>query len=111
MSDQNQQPAGDNNQPQGGGGAASVQSTGAAMEDKVVRIGDYNVKVVRKDCIGAATCVAVSPNVFELDSQNIAVIKDGAQDTPENIVAAAQGCPTKAIIVTNANTGEQVWPK
>lgn len=95
MSDQDQQPT-DN---QGGG------------EDKIVRIGKYNVQVIRKDCIGAATCVAVSPNVFELDGENIAIIKDGADDSPENIVAAAQGCPTKAIIVTDAETGEQVWPK
>ncbi|MFC1751506.1 ferredoxin [Pseudomonadota bacterium] len=103
MSDQNNQPPADGNQQppadQGGG------------EDKVVRIGDYNVQVVRKDCIGAATCVAVSPNVFEMDGENIAVIKEGASDTPENIVAAAQGCPTKAIVVKDANTGEQVWPK
>lgn len=93
MSDQNQQPAGDN------GGVEETQ------------IGKYKVQVVRKDCIGAATCVAVSPNVFQLDGENIAVFKDGADDTPENIVAAAQGCPTKAIIVIDTETGEQVWPK
>ncbi len=109
MTDQNQQPPADRNQqpvvdqnqqPQGGGGG-----------DAEVQIGNYKVKVVRKDCIGAATCVAVSPNVFELDGENIAVMKQGASDTPENIVAAAQGCPTKAIVVTDATTGEQVWPK
>lgn len=80
-------------------------------EDRVVRIGRYNVKVVRRDCIGAATCVAISPNVFELDNANIAVIKDGASDSEENLLAAAQGCPTKAIIITDAETGEMIWPK
>lgn len=94
-------PPADGNQPPAGGGG----------EDKTVKIGNYNVKVVRSGCIGAATCVAVAPGVFELDKENIAVILDGANDTPENIVASAQGCPTKAIIVTDATTGEQVWPK
>lgn len=100
MSDQNQQPVDQNQAP-----------PTQAGEDKVVQIGNYKVQVVRKLCIGAATCVAVSPDVFEMDSENIAIIKDGANDTPENIVAAAQGCPTKAIIITDATTGEQVWPK
>lgn len=95
MSDQNQQPT-DNNQ----GG-----------EDPWVKVGKYEVKVVRKDCIGAATCVAVSPNVFKLDGENIAVFTDSPEDTPENIVAAAQGCPTKAILVKDTETGEMVWPK
>src|SRR3990167_4947229 len=94
-------------QPAASAPAVPAQAA-AGGEDKVVRIGKYNVKVVRKDCIGADTCVAVSPGVFELDGQNIAVIKNGAQDSPENILAAAQGCPTKAIIVTDAETGEQV---
>jgi len=103
MADQNQQPV-DQNQP-----APAAPADGG--EDKIVQIGNYKVQVIKKLCIGAATCVAVSPGVFELDAQNIAVIKEGANDSPENIVAAAQGCPTKAIIVTDATTGEVVWPK
>jgi len=79
--------------------------------DKEVQIGDIKVKVLRDTCIGAATCVAISPDVFELDSNMKAVVKDGANDTKENIINAAQGCPVKAIVITDANTGEQIWPK
>jgi len=79
-------------------------------EDKVVQVGKYKVTVSRKLCIGAASCVAVSPNVFELDGESKAVIKDGANDTPENILMAAQSCPTKAITVVDTETGQQVWP-
>lgn len=79
-------------------------------QDKTVQIGKYQVKVVRDLCIGAASCVAVSPDTFVLDDQNKAVIKEGSQDAPENIITAAQSCPTAAIIVTDTETGQQVWP-
>jgi ferredoxin len=78
-------------------------------EDKEVRIGKYKVKVIRSLCIGAASCIAVSPSIFELDGENKAVFLNG-QDTPENILMAAQSCPTKAIIVFDTETNTQVWP-
>jgi ferredoxin len=79
-------------------------------EDKVVMIGKYQIKVVKNRCIGAGTCVAVSPNVFELDVDKKAVFKAGGVDTPENILMAAQSCPVKAVVVTDTETGKQVWP-
>ncbi|MDP2585262.1 MAG: ferredoxin [Candidatus Levybacteria bacterium] len=77
--------------------------------DKEVQIGKYKVKVIRSLCIGAASCIAVSPNIFKLDSENKAVILEG-QDVPENILMAAQSCPTKAIIIIDTQTNTQVWP-
>ena len=82
------------------------QTTG----DKVIQIGKYKVQVIRHLCIGATACVAVSPDTFEMDSENKAIIKDGSQDLPDNILMAAQSCPTKAIIITDTETGQQVWP-
>ncbi len=79
--------------------------------DKVVQVGKYQVKVVRSLCIGAASCVAVSPNTFELDGETKAVIKPESTDTAENILLAAQSCPTKAIVITDTETGKQVWPQ
>lgn len=78
--------------------------------DKEVQIGKYKVKVIRDLCISAGTCIAVSPQVFEFDDKNIAVIKDGATDEEANILMAAQSCPTKAITVIDTETGKQVWP-
>jgi len=78
--------------------------------DKEVKIGKYQVKVVRSLCIGAATCVAVAPSTFELDTENKAVIKGGSTDTENSIVMAAQSCPTQAVIITDTETGKQVWP-
>ena len=77
--------------------------------DKEVQIGKYKVKVIRSLCIGAASCIAVSPNIFKLDGENKAVILEG-QDSPENILMAAQSCPTKAIVVIDTETNTQVWP-
>jgi len=81
------------------------------MEDKEVQIGRYKVKVLRDICISAASCVAFSPDVFELDDESKAVIKEGATDEEANILLAAQSCPTGAIVITDAETGEQIWPK
>lgn len=78
--------------------------------DKEVQIGKYKIKVVRSLCIGAASCVAVSPAVFQLDGESKAIVPEGAEDSPENILLAAQSCPTKAIIVTDTETGQQIWP-
>lgn len=80
------------------------------MEDKVVQIGRYKVKVIRSACIGAASCIAVSPNVFELDAEKKAVVKNGAADSEQNILMAAQSCPTKAIVIMDMTSGKQVWP-
>lgn len=82
-----------------------------ADTDKIVQVGKYKVQVLRDICIGAASCVAFSPTTFQLDGEKKAVIIDGAADTEDNIMMAAQSCPTKAIVVINAETGEQLWPK
>ncbi len=79
-------------------------------QDKEVQIGKYKVKVVRNLCIGAAACVGVSPITFELDQEKKAVIKENSTETPENILLAAESCPTQAVVVVDSETGKQVWP-
>lgn len=73
--------------------------------------GRYTVKVIRDKCIGAASCVAVAPATYKLDEENIAVVLGQKLDSDENLLLSAQSCPTAAIIVTDDETGEQVWPK
>lgn len=70
----------------------------------------YKVKVDRNLCIGAASCVAISPNVFKLDQEQKAVVINATADTEKNILLAAQSCPTKAIIVVD-ESGKQIWPE
>ena len=78
--------------------------------DKEVQVGKYKVKVLRNTCISAATCVAVAPATFELDAERKAVVKEGSTDLETAIMMAAQSCPTKAIVVVDTATGQQVWP-
>ncbi len=73
------------------------------------------IVVDRNLCIGAGPCVFAAGTVFELDGQRKAVIlqKDGKKDsgpaemaaladgtvTDDAIVAAAQSCPVRAILL------------
>lgn len=79
-------------------------------EENSTQVGKYQIKVLRDSCISAAACVAVAPDVFELDAEKKAVVKEGANDTEQNIIMAAQACPTKAIVIIDTETGKQVWP-
>jgi len=65
--------------------------------------------VIRDKCIGAATCVVYAPSTFDLDEDNIAIIKNENWDRLEKIVAAAQSCPVLAIEVFVK--GKKVYPK
>ena len=75
------------------------------------QIGKYKVEVIREKCISAGSCEAIAPNVFELDEEGIAVVVSQDGNTDEEKLLAAQSCPTNAIIVTDTESGEQVWPK
>jgi len=68
------------------------------------------VEVDRNLCIGAASCVAVAPDVFELDSENKAVVKNQAGADDDMIILAAQSCPVHAIKVIGKD-GKQIAPE
>ncbi len=81
--------------------------------------------VDRDLCIGAASCVAVYPQVFQLDDENKAVIlmKNGIRTSDktavdmlevsalddDTLLLAAQSCPTAAIFLYDEE-GTQVYP-
>ncbi len=67
------------------------------------------IVVERELCIGAASCVAIAPGVFELDQENIAIIKDPKGNDDATIQAAAESCPTKAIFLFD-ETEKQLYP-
>ena len=85
------------------------QATAQTTQTK--QIGKYKVEVIRSKCISAGSCEAVAPGVFALDEEGIAVVISQDGDSDENKLLAAQSCPTNAIIVTDTETGKQVWPR
>lgn len=72
--------------------------------------GKWKIVVDRDLCIGAASCVALAMKTFALDAENKAIVLEGEGDPPETVKLAAESCPTKAIILTDEETGEQVYP-
>ena len=76
-----------------------------------VNVRNLKVRVDKDLCIGAATCVAIAPNTFILDSEAKAIILDTAEsDTNETIIDAARGCPTAAIFVED-DQGNKIFPQ
>jgi ferredoxin len=68
------------------------------------------VRVDHLLCVGNAMCETFAPNVFQLndDRQSEAVNPEG--DPEAQILEAAENCPMSAIIVEDADTGEQLCP-
>ncbi|MFA4937335.1 MAG: ferredoxin [Patescibacteria group bacterium] len=80
------------------------------------------IKVDRDLCISAASCIALLPEVFELDEEGKAVIKnkDGVKTSDwtdysklpsdaQKILEAARSCPTNAVIIED-DSGKQIYP-
>lgn len=62
------------------------------------------VEIVRELCIGAGSCIAITPEAFEFDQENIAVLKASWRThTDEDLIAAAKSCPTLAIRLYDEN--------
>ncbi|MFF5470310.1 ferredoxin [Streptomyces achromogenes] len=70
----------------------------------------WHVEVDRTLCAGTAQCLHHAPGGFRLDSarQSRPVAPD--TDASEQLLAAAEGCPVEAIVITLADSGEAVFP-
>lgn len=72
---------------------------------------NLKIKIDRDLCIGAATCVAVAPKAFTLDSDAKSIILQTVdEESDEVIIDAARGCPTAAISIEDQN-GNKIFPK
>jgi ferredoxin len=57
-------------------------------------------------CLAHGDCAVVAPDVFLIE--DVAVVTGPGSD--EEILAAAGSCPAGAIVVTDSDTGEQMYP-
>jgi curved DNA-binding protein CbpA len=65
-------------------------------------------------CMAFGSCEILAPNVFVVEKDKMinpkAKVESETGADFETIVAAAQTCPTKAIIIRDRYTGEQIYP-
>ncbi|MDQ3587629.1 MAG: ferredoxin [Actinomycetota bacterium] len=57
------------------------------------------IQVDRALCIGSGDCVDSAPDVFELDSEDKAVVIDPDRASTDEVLEAAGNCPVTAIFV------------
>ncbi|MDO8626636.1 MAG: ferredoxin [Candidatus Magasanikbacteria bacterium] len=81
------------------------QSLPAGRQGKIRRL-----VIDRAKCIGAGTCVAVAPGVFQIDKENLAYVVDPDSTDEDTIMLAAQSCPVLAVLLYDQN-GNLIYPK
>lgn len=67
------------------------------------------IEIKRDICIGAATCSAIAPDVFALDDELKAIVKNPTGAPEETIMDAAKSCPTLAIYIYD-DANKQIFP-
>ena len=65
-----------------------------------------HIEVDHDRCVGNGMCRDFAPGVFELNARRQSEVVDPEGDALEDILVAAVNCPTTAITVTDAVTGE-----
>ncbi|WP_050502812.1 ferredoxin [Streptomyces monomycini] len=70
----------------------------------------WHVAVDRGVCIGSGLCAATAPGGFALDAARQSHPVRPECEASDDVLAAAEGCPVEAITVTDAATGEAVFP-
>ena len=68
------------------------------------------VSVDHDICVGNAMCITIATKAFELNDERQAVGANPDGDTEELILEAAENCPVAASTVTDADSGEQLFP-
>ena len=82
--------------------------------------GELKVDVDADKCLGFGSCVIVSPDVFRLDERpgkgvfqsraKLDVLDQAGGKDFDNLLMAAQSCPTQAITIIDRKTGKRIYP-
>jgi ferredoxin len=68
-------------------------------------LSEIQIRVDRALCIGSGDCVDTAPDVFQLDSEDKAVVIDPYGAPLDDVLEAAGNCPVTAIFVADG-TGD-----
>ena len=69
-----------------------------------------HIEVDHQRCVGNAMCLAFAPGVFAHNEMRQSEVMDPEGGAREDILEAAENCPTGAITVNDAVTGETLFP-
>ena len=69
-----------------------------------------DIQVDHMRCVGSAMCLELAPGVFAHNHWRQSEVVDPEGDTLEDVLEAAGNCPTSAITVSDAVTGEKLFP-
>ncbi len=72
--------------------------------------GQVRASVDHMRCVSNAMCLAIAPGVFAHNEQRQSEVVDPSGGSAKDIVEAAENCPVSAITVTDAATGETLFP-
>ena len=70
----------------------------------------WRVAVDRGLCIGSGACRGTMPGLFTDAGDGTTTVTGETAPQDERILDAAETCPVEAISVTDATTGQPVWP-
>ena len=68
----------------------------------------WKISVDKSLCIGSAMCIAIAPDRFVLDKQQRSGPAEAETDPDELVRDAAASCPSEAISLVDADTGQPV---
>jgi ferredoxin len=68
------------------------------------------VRVEHDLCIGNAMCRLAAPKAFVADAEGQSVVADPEAESFESLMDAVASCPTGAVVVEDAETGEVLEP-
>ena len=68
----------------------------------------WKISVDKDLCIGSAMCVAIAPGRFVLDERQRSGPVEAGIDPDELVRDAAASCPSEAISLVDADTGQPV---
>ncbi len=92
----------------------SIENTTTIRRTITIEKSRFKIIVEPSLCMAFGSCEILAPNVFHVETNKIinpkAVVVSETGDNFESILNAAQTCPTKAIIIIDRYTGNQIFP-
>ncbi|KAK1185379.1 ferredoxin [Streptomyces sp. NPDC000941] len=70
----------------------------------------WKVTVDPRVCVRTGLCAASAPKEFQLDENGQGRATAGVLPASEEVLEVAESCPIEAISITDADTGEAVFP-